>query len=67
MEKKEVEVSARVTIPLWTAGALYTAGLLLSWPSGEFFAGPWYEQVTTCLAVYILWPLFLGMIHAGGP
>ena len=64
MEKVKVKVS--VTIPFWTAGFLYTVGALLSQPSKAFFAETWYIQLVTWIALYVLWPIFLGMLHFGG-
>jgi len=64
--KVEVKVSANVTIPFWTAGFLYTAGVLLSQPSEAFFAAPWYTQLMAGVVVYVLWPAFLGMLHFSG-
>jgi len=64
--KIEVKVSSKIIIPFWTAGFLYTTGALLSQPSQEFFAEPWYVQGIGWLVLYILWPTILGMIHFGG-
>jgi len=64
--KVEVKVSASITIPFWTAGFLYTAGVLLSYPSEMFSVEPWYTQPMVWLVVYVLWPAFLGMMQFGG-
>lgn len=62
--KIEVKVSAKIAIPFWTMGAMYTAGALLSLPSEAFFIEPWYIQVATWVLLYLLWPVALGMLHA---
>jgi len=65
-QRIEVKISAKLTVPLWTMGFLYTVGQLSVYPIGEFLSSPWYSQVVVGILLYFLWPFFLGAIHSGG-
>ena len=65
--KIEVKVSASITIPFWTAGWLYTMGVVGLAETVEWLASlPWYEKVCVTIGTYVAWPLLLGVIHRMG-